>query len=67
MWTSSLYLVCFAGPTIAGYLVEWYDFRITTILFWASYLVLFVVDFIECGYFFKTGAHRQNTGYQQLH
>ena len=53
MWTSSLYLGCFAGPTLAGFMVERIGFRSTTILFWAVYLLILFIDMLESGYFMK--------------
>jgi len=53
MWTSSLYLGCFAGPTLAGFMVERFNFRTTTILFWACYVVILVADCLEVDYLFK--------------
>ena len=53
MWTSSLYLGCFAGPTLAGFMVERIGFRSTTILFWAVYLLILFIDVLESGYFMK--------------
>ena len=61
MWTASLYLGCFAGPTLAGFMVERFNFRTTTILFWASYVVVLVADCLEVEYLFKTAEDDERT------
>merc|ERR1712108_55881 len=58
-WTSSLYLGCFAGPTLAGFMVERIGFRHTTILFWAVYLAILLADFLECCFYLKI-SHDEN-------
>jgi MFS family permease len=44
MWSGSLYFGNFLGPTIAGFLVEAYGFSYTSVLYWAFYLVVLVLD-----------------------
>ena len=42
MWTSSLYLGNFFGPTIAGFAVEAWNFKTASIIYWSAYLLVLV-------------------------
>ncbi len=56
----------FLGPTIAGFLVDAYGFRSTTILYWALYLVAIVIDACDLGYNVKMGNNKKSLEYQKL-
>ena len=50
IWLSAFSLGNFVGPTIAGALVETEGFRNTTLIFFALYLVMLVLDVFEAIY-----------------
>ena len=47
MWTASFFLGNFAGPTVAGFLVERFGFRFTTFIFFLFNVAIFAVDLID--------------------
>ena len=47
IWLSAFSLGNFVGPTIAGALVQTEGFRHTTLIFFALYLVMFLLDIFE--------------------
>ena len=65
MWTSSLYLGCFVGPTIAGFLVKYYNNRFATTVFFLAYMVVLVADLGEWMYMQVKGLTRRQE-YVQL-
>ncbi len=66
MWSTSFYLGNFLGPTIAGFLVDAWGFRQSTVVFFSLFLVMIVVDFIELGYNIKLKRTTKSAEYQQL-
>jgi hypothetical protein len=40
MWSASFYLGNFLGPTVAGFLVEAYGFRQSTVVFFSILIVI---------------------------
>ncbi len=54
------------GPTIAGFLVDAWGFRQSTVVFFSLFLVMIVVDFIELGYNIKLKRTTKSAEYQQL-
>ena len=62
MWSSSFFLGNFVGPTVSGILVDYYGFRMTTLVFFVVYLVNIFVDVGEL--FFTIRSRRRE--YEQL-
>ena len=60
LWSGTLYLGGFLGPTVAGVLVDAYGFRTATILYWALYLLATVVDVGDLAYNVKNGHNKSN-------
>ena len=46
-WSMVFQLGCFIGPTVAGYFVEAYGFKITMLIFAANFLPIFVLNLYE--------------------
>jgi MFS family permease len=63
IWSASFYLGNFVGPTAAGFMVEAYGFRSTSVVFFALYCVMVLVDASEL--LFRVGAGRRH-GYERL-
>ena len=54
MWTSSLYLGNFFGPTLAGFAVEAWNFRTASVFYWsANLLVLVIKRIVDISYNLK--------------
>ena len=66
MWSTSFYLGNFLGPTVAGFLVEAYGFRNSTILFFSLLIVILVVDVFELAYNIKLKRTTKNANYEEL-
>jgi MFS family permease len=66
MWSTSFYLGNFLGPTIAGFLVDAFGFRSASIVFFAAFLVIIVVDFIELGYNINLSRNKRSAEYEEL-
>lgn len=47
MWSTSFYFGNFVGPTAAGFMVDEYGFRNTTMLFFAFYALFFLIDLVS--------------------
>ncbi|TRY80689.1 hypothetical protein TCAL_09016 [Tigriopus californicus] len=47
LWSTSFYFGNFAGPTVGGFLVETLDFRGSTIVYLALYVIMAMVDVAE--------------------
>ena len=66
LWSGTLYLGGFLGPTVAGVLVDAYGFRTATILYWALYLLATVVDVGDLAHNVKNGHNMSNLAYQKI-
>ena len=66
LWSGTLYLGGFLGPTVAGVLVDAYGFRTATILYWALYLLATVVDVGDLAHNVKNGHNMSNLAYQMI-
>ena len=66
LWSGTLYLGGFLGPTAAGVLVDAYGFRTATILYWALYLLATVVDVGDLAHNVKNGHNMSNLAYQKI-
>ena len=66
VWMSSFALGNFAGPTFAGFVVQTEGFRNTTIVFFALYVAMTVIDFIEYSSAVIKSRARDSAGYQQI-
>ena len=66
LWSGTLYLGGFLGPTIAGLIVDAYGFRTTTVLYWALYLLAVVVDVGDVAYNVKMGHNTNSLAYQKI-
>ncbi len=66
MWTSSLYLGSFLGPTIAGFLVDAYGFRASSMVFFAGFVIVLMVDFVDLAYNVKLNSRVKLSEYEQL-
>ena len=50
MWSASFYIGNFIGPTVAGFLVDAYGFKWTTMVFFGMYGFILLVDIFELTY-----------------
>lgn len=66
LWSGTLYLGGFLGPTVAGLMVDAFGFRTTTILYWALYLLAIVVDVGDLAYNVKMGHNKNSLAYQKI-
>jgi MFS family permease len=66
MWSTSFYFGNFLGPTLAGFAVESYGFRATTIVFFGLMCGILVVDFIELAYTVRITRRMSKQGYEEL-
>ena len=66
LWSGTLYLGGFLGPTVAGVLVDAYGFRTATILYWALYLLATVLDVGDLAHNVKNGHNMSNLAYQKI-
>merc|ERR1740124_1881984 len=64
IWLSAFSLGNFVGPTIAGALVETEGFRNTTMIFFALYCLMLVLDVFEAIY--RKLQERRQMLYQQI-
>ena len=64
IWLSAFSLGNFVGPTIAGALVQTEGFRNTTLIFFALYLIMLILDIFEGIY--RKIQERRHTQYQQI-
>ena len=66
MWSSSFYLGNFLGPTIAGFTVEAWGFRMASVVPWSLLLLALLVDAAELGYNVKHGITKRSQEYTEL-
>ena len=66
MWSTSFYLGNFLGPTIAGFLVDAYGFRSSSIVFFSAFIVILIVDFCELAYNVKLTRTQKSAEYEDL-
>ena len=66
MWTSSVYLGMFVGPTVAGVLVENYGFPFTTMIFFVLYVLDVFIDSFELFYNVFIKKKKMHNGYQAM-
>ena len=64
IWLSAFSLGNCVGPTFAGFLVQSVGFPSTTIIFFALYIVMFVLDISEAIH--RWIQERRQTQYQQI-
>ena len=63
MWTFMIFLGLFLGPTLAGFSVEKYGFRATTVTFFAINCGISILNMIQL---ISTSKDITNKGYEQL-
>jgi len=47
LWTASMHLGNFVGPTLSGFMVEAWGFRQTTTVFLIAFAIMALIDFEE--------------------
>ena len=63
MWTSSFYLGNFVGPTVGGFLVDYYGFGMAALVMFAACCLSILIDVAELSY---SISQNKETGYEQL-
>ena len=66
MWTSTFYLGNFVAPTIAGFIVENFGFKSTTLVFFGFYAFIILLDSCQLAYILKYIRAPQREGYSDL-
>ena len=66
MWSSTFYFGNFVGPTAAGFIVENYGFKSTTLIFFGLYVFIIILDFCQLAYILKYIWRPQAQGYLDL-
>ena len=66
LWSGTLYLGGFLGPTVAGLMVDAYGFRAATTLYWALYLLAILIDAGDLAYNVKMGHNKYSLAYQKV-
>ena len=66
MWTASLHLGNFVGPTASGFLVEAIGFRNSTTIFFGIYCLMTVVNSIEFARKLRKEKLRKSRGYEEF-
>lgn len=66
MWTTSFYFGNFLGPTLAGFLVDAYGFRMASVVFFSFFIFILLVDIAELAYNIKMKRHKGSEAYDQL-
>ena len=56
----------FLGPTLSGFLVEGLGFPGTSIIFWACYIGMLILNSIDLVYQKQAKLTAQNAAYEQL-
>ena len=65
MWSASFYIGNFIGPTVAGFLVDAYGFKWTTMVFFGLYGFILLVDIFELTYNVKKS--KDTVSYEKMH
>ena len=60
MWSSSLFIGSFVGPTVSGLTVEHFGFPLTTSVFVILFLIMLVVNVGEFVYTYKVSHSKYN-------
>ena len=66
MWSSTFYFGNFVGPTVAGFIVENFGFRTTTLVFFCLYAFIIVLDSCQLAYILKYIRAPRSQGYSDL-
>lgn len=67
MFASCLFFGNFAGPTMAGFLVQYLSFPMASLIFWVFYLAILCMNASDLVYHMKIKATRTAaSGYEQM-
>jgi MFS family permease len=64
MWTASFNLGAFLGPTSAGFIVEAWNFRGATVIYFTIYLSVAALDLVQLIYLSRRGRISAEEGYK---
>ena len=66
MWTSTFYLGNFVGPVVAGFMVENFGFKSTSLVFFCFFAFIILLDSCQLTYILKYIWAPQREGYSNL-
>ena len=66
MWSTTFYLGCFLGPTVAGFVVEAKGFRFSTIPSFVLCILILLVDLVELAYNVRMKISAKNIDTEEL-
>ena len=64
LWSMFFYLSTCIGPTLAGFMVEQYGFRFTTLIFVILFILILLVNVVE--FIHTLLLNRRREGYRQI-
>ena len=66
LWTFAIYLGCFVGPTLSGILVNYFQYKMVTMVYFVTYIALVLANTCELTYLKIVDQPMPKSGYKNF-